>query len=153
LRNAIIWCDSRSVETGEAAFKGIGEERCLENLLNSPGNFTASKLAWVKANEPETYKRIYKIMLPGDFIAMKFTGEITTTPSALSEGVLWDFKIDGISEEVMKYFDFKTSFIPPVRELFSSHGEVLPEVADELGLAHHIPVSYKAGDQPNNALS
>ena len=153
LRDAIIWCDSRAVEIGENAFTKIGEETCSSCLLNSPGNFTASKLAWVKNNEPEIYQQIDKIMLPGDFIAMKLTGEITTTSSALSEGIFWDFKKDKISEEVMNAFDFDISLIPTVQELFSSHGKVLPGVAQRLGIDENIPVTYKAGDQPNNALS
>jgi xylulokinase len=153
LRDAIIWCDSRAVEIGENAFKKIGEETCSSCLLNSPGNFTASKLAWVKNNEPEIYKKIDKIMLPGDFIAMKLTGQITTTSSALSEGIFWDFKKDKISDDVMNAFGFDNSLIPKVQELFSSHGKVSPEVAQRLGIPENIPLTYKAGDQPNNALS
>ena len=153
LRDAIIWCDSRAVEIGENAFNKIGEETCSSCLLNSPGNFTASKLAWVKKNEPEIYQQIDKIMLPGDFIAMKLTGEITTTSSALSEGIFWDFKKDKISDDVMNVFAFENSLIPNVQELFSSHGKVLPEVAHRLGINENAKVTYKAGDQPNNALS
>ena len=153
LRDAIIWCDSRAVKIGENASEEIGEEICSSCLLNSPGNFTASKLAWVKENEPEIYKQIDKIMLPGDFIAMKLTGEITTTSSALSEGIFWDFKKDEISKDVMTNFRFESSFIPNVQPLFSSHGKVLHEVAQRLCIPENIPVTYKAGDQPNNALS
>jgi xylulokinase len=153
LRNSIIWCDSRAVDIGNAAFQKIGEERCLSHLLNSPGNFTASKLAWVKENEPEIYNKIYKIMLPGDFIAMKMTGEATTTISALSEGIFWDFKRNTISTDIFDYFDFDLSFVPTVNSLFGAHGYVSDKVAAALSLKTGVPVSYKAGDQPNNALS
>lgn len=153
LRDSIIWCDSRAVAIGEEAFNEIGAETCSACLLNSPGNFTASKLAWVKNNEPEIYGKIDKIMLPGDFIAMKLTGRITTTSSALSEGILWNFKTDAISEEVIDNFGFDKSLIPEVRELFSSHGKISPEVAQRLGLNENVTITYKAGDQPNNALS
>ncbi|MEP6682358.1 MAG: FGGY family carbohydrate kinase [Parafilimonas sp.] len=153
LRNSIIWCDSRAVPYGDKAFKTIGEEKCLSCLLNSPGNFTASKLAWLKENEPETFKQIHKIMLPGDFIAMRLTGEITTTPSALSEGIFWDFEKDEISKDVMRYFNFKSNLIPTVKDVFSTHGFLEENIANKLGLKHGIPVSYKAGDQLNNALS
>lgn len=153
LRNSIIWCDSRAVPYGEKAFHEIGEEKCLRCLLNSPGNFTASKLAWLKENEPATFKQIYKIMLPGDFIAMRLTGEITTTPSALSEGILWDFNENDISKDVMQFFNFKKNLIPSVKNVFSTHGFLKEDVADKLNLKHGIPVSYKAGDQLNNALS
>jgi xylulokinase len=153
LRDSIIWCDSRAVEIGEKALSEIGEEICSSCLLNSPGNFTASKLAWVKQNEPEVYEKVDKIMLPGDFIAMKLTGKITTTSSALSEGILWNFKTDAISEQVIDNFGFDKSLIPNVKELFSSHGKILPELAQRLGLNENVEVTYKAGDQPNNALS
>lgn len=153
LRNAIIWCDSRAVAIGENALKEIGEKTCSSCLLNSPGNFTASKLAWVKENEPELYKQVDKAMLPGDFIAMKLTGKITTTSSALSEGIFWDFKTDEISKDVMTRFGFENSLIPEVHYLFSSHGKILTDVAQRLGINENIPVTYKAGDQPNNALS
>jgi xylulokinase len=153
LRDSIIWCDSRGVSYGEKAFQTIGEERSLSHMLNSPGNFTAAKLAWVKENEPEVYGSIDKIMLPGDFIAMKMTGEVTTSASALSEGVFWDFKSEGLSDDVVNYFGFDLSLIPQVQPVFAEHGVLQPSIAQSLGLKAGIPVTYKAGDQPNNALS
>ncbi|WP_017733946.1 xylulokinase [Nafulsella turpanensis] len=153
LRNSIIWCDSRAVEIGNKAFASIGREKSLSHLLNSPGNFTASKLAWIKDNEPEVYSKIDKIMLPGDFIAMKLTGEVTTSVSALSEGIFWDFRENKLSEDVLSYFQFEKSFIPPIKPVFSEHGGLKNELASQLGLKAGIPVTYKSGDQPNNALS
>lgn len=153
LRNSIIWCDSRAVEIGDKAFDAIGHEFCLSHLLNSPGNFTASKLAWVKQNEPDIYSKIDKIMLPGDFIAMKLTGEITTSPSALSEGIFYDFQCNRLSEDVVNYFGFDTSFFATVKPVFAQHGQLKTDIANLLNLKAGIPVAYKAGDQPNNALS
>ena len=153
LRDSIIWCDSRAVPYGEKAFDTIGHEKCLLHLLNSPGNFTAAKLAWVKENEPAVYSQIHTIMLPGDFIAMMLTGEITTSIAALSEGIFWDFKNNKISKEVLDYFGFDASIFPAVQEVFSNHGLLSTTVANGLGLKAGIPVTYKAGDQPNNALS
>ncbi|PVD54038.1 carbohydrate kinase [Terrimonas sp.] len=153
LRPSIIWCDSRAVEIGNTAFNKLGADYCLGCLLNSPGNFTASKLSWVKQNEPEVYEKIDKIMLPGDFIALKLTGEISTSPSALSEGIFWDFTSDDIADKIVSYYGFERSFIPSVQPVFSVHGKVTNEIAKELALKPGIPVAYKAGDQPNNALS
>jgi xylulokinase len=153
LRNSIIWCDSRAVEIGDSAFDEIGQEFCLSHLLNSPGNFTASKLAWVKEKEPQLYSRIDKVMLPGDFIAMKLTDQSTTTVAALSEGIFWDFKKETISEDICTYFGFDSHVFPAIEPVFSVHGFVKDTVAARLGLATGIPVSYKAGDQPNNALA
>jgi xylulokinase len=153
LRPAIIWCDSRAVGYGESAFRGIGRDFCLSHLLNSPGNFTASKLAWVKDNEPEIYKKISRIMLPGDFIAMKMTGRIVTSFTGLSEGIFWDFADERLSERVLYFFSIERDKIPEPEPSFSVQGILLKEAASELGLPAGIPVSYRAGDQPNNALS
>ncbi|MGY0036387.1 xylulokinase [Pedobacter sp. NJ-S-72] len=154
LRDSIIWCDSRAVELGEDAFTQIGQAKCLHHLLNSPGNFTAAKLAWVKNNEPEVYKKIAKVMLPGDFIAMKLTGSITTSIAALSEGVFFGiFRNDELSKEVMEHYGFDESLIPDIQPLFSVHGQLKKDIAVLLGLKEGIPVAYKSGDQPNNALS
>lgn len=153
LRDAIIWCDSRAIPYGEEARQHIGPEKCLSHLLNSPGNFTASKLAWVKQNEPEVYAQIDKIMLPGDFIAMKLTGDATTSVAALSEGIFWDFAEERLSPDVMNTYGFDVSLIPTVQPVFSEHGKLQSSVAASLGLEAGIPVTYKAGDQPNNALS
>jgi xylulokinase len=153
LRDSIIWCDSRAVQIGEQAFDNIGHEACLSHMLNSPGNFTASKLAWVKQNEPEIYDQIDKVMLPGDYIAMKLTGEITTSASAMSEGIFFDFQFGGLSKDIINYFGFSDSLFPEVKPVFSAHGRVTSAVASALKLSPGIPVTYKAGDQPNNALS
>ena len=153
LRPSIIWCDSRAVPYGERAFKNIGEKRCLSHLLNSPGNFTASKLAWVKENEPQLFEKIYKIMLPGDYIAMKLSGTINTTISGLSEGMLWDFKNKKVAKFLLDYFGFDESLIADIVPTFSIQSEVSEAAANELGLKAGTPISYRAGDQPNNALS
>lgn len=153
LRPSIIWCDSRAVEIGNKALNEIGKEKCLKSLLNSPGNFTASKLKWVQENEPEIYEKIYKIMLPGDYIAMRMTGEINTTITGLSEGIFWDFEKDKISDDILKYYNFNKDFIPDIVPVFSIQGKLTKEAAEELNLVPGIPVSYRAGDQPNNALS
>ncbi len=153
LRNSIIWCDSRAVDIGNKAFSDIGEKTCLSHLLNSPGNFTASKLAWVKLNEPGIYEQIDKVMLPGDFIAMKLTGEITTSVSALSEGIFYDFANNQLSKDILSYYGFNKNLFPAIQSVFSNHGTLLRSVAEKLRLKAGIPITYKAGDQPNNALS
>ncbi|MBI2275396.1 MAG: carbohydrate kinase [Bacteroidetes bacterium] len=153
LRNSIIWCDSRAVPLGNRAFQAIGKERCLSHLLNSPGNFTASKLAWVKENEPAVYEKIHQVLLPGDFIAMKFTRQTSTTVSALSEGIFWDFAQHGLSDDVFGYYGFDRSLIPEIKKVFEPHGLLQADIAASLSLQAGIPVAYKAGDQLNNALS
>ncbi len=153
LRPSIIWCDSRAVKIGEAAFKSIGEGKCIQELLNSPANFTAAKLKWVQVNEPAIYERIDKIMLPGDYIAFKLSGEVTTTISGLSEGIFWDFKKNEIAKSLLKEFNFSQAFFPPVKNSFSFHGKVNRKGAQATGLASNTPIHYKAGDQPNNALA
>lgn len=153
LRPSIIWCDSRAVEIGSRAFSTIGEEKCLGSFLNSPGNFTASKLRWVKENEPALYDKIDKFLLPGDYIAMRLTGESATTISGLSEGILWDFKSHAIANEILIYYGISSQLIPQLVPTFGEQGRLNKIAAQELGLAEGIPVTYRAGDQPNNALS
>lgn len=153
LRDSIIWCDSRAVPYGDKAFNDLGSEKCLGHLLNSPGNFTAAKLAWVKENEPEVFDKIYKVMLPGDYIAMKLSGEINTTISGLSEGMMWDFKEKRPAKFLFDYFGFSEDVIAPIVPTFAVQSEVSAAAASETGLKEGTPISYRAGDQPNNALS
>ena len=153
LRPSIIWCDSRAVPYGEKAFATLGKEQCLSHFLNSPGNFTASKLAWVKENEPELFDRIYKIMLPGDYIAMKLSGEVNTTISGLSEGIMWDFKDKCPASILLEHYGFPKSVIADIVPTFSVQSRVSKSAAAETGLSEGTPISYRAGDQPNNALS
>ena len=153
VRNSIIWCDSRAVEIGAAALEGIGYEKCMSSLLNSPGNFTASKLAWVKKNEPQVYERIRKFMLPGDYIAMRLSGDICTTVSGLSEGIMWDFKENRLAQFMLDFYGIDSSLIADVKPTFAVQGTVSRAAAAELGLCEGTPITYRAGDQPNNALS
>lgn len=153
LRPAIIWCDSRAIAIGEEAFARIGSKKCLTRMLNSPGNFTASKLKWVKDNEPASFDQIHKIMLPGDYIAWRMTGEICSTITGLSEGVLWDFKTNTPSKAVLDAYGIPREMIPDTRPVFSTQGQLTSAAARELGLVAGIPVTYRAGDQPNNAMS
>ena len=153
LRNSIIWCDSRAVNIGVEAFSQIGEEKCMSRLLNSPGNFTASKLKWVKDNEPEVYEKVYKYMLPGDYIAYKLTGEINTTRNGLSEGIIWDYKENKPANWLLEYYGIDTNLTPDLIDNFSVQGKTNSISSKETGLAINVPITYRAGDQPNNALS
>ena len=153
LRPSIIWCDSRAVPYGEKAFRDLGADKCLGHLLNSPGNFTAAKLAWVKENEPALYNNIYKVMLPGDYLALKLSGVANTTVSGLSEGMFWDFKNNQVAEFLMDYYGFDKSLIADIVPTFAVQSEVCAEAAAELGVKAGTPITYRGGDQPNNALS
>ena len=153
LRPAIIWCDSRAVPYGDKAFKELGSEQCLSHLLNSPGNFTAAKLAWVKENEPAIYNNIYKVMLPGDYLAMRLSGVPNTTVSGLSEGMFWDFKENHVAQFLMDYYGFSSDLITDIVPTFAQQSVVSEEAAKELGLKAGTPITYRGGDQPNNALS
>lgn len=153
LRDAIIWCDSRAVPYGQQAFDALGHERCLAHLLNSPGNFTAAKLAWVRQNEPELFARIYKVMLPGDYIAARMSGVVATTVSGLSEGVMWDFADACPAQFLLDSFGIPQEMLATIVPTFGVQGELTAAAAQELGLHAGTPITYRAGDQPNNALS
>ncbi len=153
VRPAIIWCDSRAVATGEAAFRALGESHCLEHYLNAPGNFTASKLKWVKDHEPAQYKQIRHFMLPGDYIAYRLSGEIRSTLPGLSEGILWDFKENAPARQLLDWYGIDPALIPPLAPTFGLQGQLTKPAADSLGLKPGVPITYRAGDQPNNALA
>jgi xylulokinase len=153
LRKSIIWCDSRAVENGNKAFLKIGKKKCASQLLNAPGNFTASKLKWVKENEPEIYDQIYKFMLPGDYVAYKFSNKINTTISGLSEGIFWDFKNDTIADFLLDHYGIDKSLVPDIVDTFGVQSLVDEKGEEESGIASGTPIYYRAGDQPNNALS
>jgi len=153
LRDAIIWCDSRALPIGQAEFDKIGHSKCFSHLLNSPGNFTVSKLKWVKDNEPKIYDKIFKALLPGDFLSLKMTGKCLTTISGLSEAILWDFKEKQRADFLLNHFGIANQLIPEHTTSVGFHGELTKEASDWLGLRPGIPVTYKAGDQPNNAGS
>ena len=153
LRPSIIWCDSRAVRIGDQAFKALGPSYCLENYLNTPGNFTASKLRWVRENEPDIFAQIDKIMLPGDYLAYRMTGEICTTITGLSEGVFWNFRKNEVAEALLTHYEIPKGMLPPIVPVFGIQGKLTAESAQALGLPAGIPISYRAGDQPNNALA
>src|SRR5688572_9290101 len=153
LRPAIIWCDSRAVQIGENAYHQLGELYCMKRLLNSPGNFTASKLKWVKDNEPDVYNRVHKAMLPGDYLAMRMTGEITTTISGLSEGIMWDHEKQTLPERLFDFYGISQDLVATVVPTFSNQGKLTAQAAESLGLKTGTPICYRAGDQPNNAFS
>ena len=153
LRPSIIWCDSRAVEIGDKAFKELGEQFCLKHFLNSPGNFTASKLKWVKENEPHIYEKIFKVMLPGDYISLKLTGEATTTIPGLSEGIMWDYRNNTVAHKLLDYYKIDEHLLSPIVPTFGEQGRLNKQAAATLGLTAGTPVSYRAGDQPNNAFS
>ena len=153
LRKSIIWCDSRAVAIGNTAFQEIGTEKCASHLLNSPANFTASKLKWVKEHEPAIYKQVYKFMLPGDYIAYKFSNKINTTISGLSEGIFWDFKNNSVADFLLEYYGLDSSLVPDLVDTFGMQSLVDKKGEQESGIATGTPIYYRAGDQPNNALS
>ena len=153
LRPAIIWCDSRAVETGDRAFAELGREETLRRLLNSPGNFTASKMRWVIENEPRVAESAAHFLLPGDYLAWRLTGEWATTPSGLSEGILWDFSRSARADFLLDHYGIDARLLPRAVPTFSEQGALTAAAADELGLPAGTPLTYRGGDQPNNALS
>jgi xylulokinase len=153
LRPSIIWCDSRAVGIGQKAARELGEYYCLEHFLNSPGNFTASKLKWVLENEPSVYRKVHKIMLPGDYIAMRLSGDIVTTDTGMSEGIFWDYPSQSVSEKLLEHYGFKKTLLPDMVPVFGVQGVLKKDAAAELGLETGVKIAYRAGDQPNNAFS
>jgi Sugar (pentulose and hexulose) kinases len=153
IMNSIIWCDSRAVGIGNEAFDAIGKDKCLKKLLNSPGNFTISKLAWVKRNLPDTYSKIYKFLLPGDYIMLKLTGKCESSECGISEEMLWDFSENKPADFLLDYFGIDKSLVPEFNPGIGIHGYTNKQIESLLGIKEGTPISYKCGDQPNNAFS
>lgn len=153
VRPAIIWCDGRAAASGEQMLEALGRDYCFGHLLNAPGNFTAAKLKWVADNEPSSLEKARAAMLPGDYIALRLSGDAATTRSGLSEMTLWDFEENRLAEPVLKQSGAPSSILPRRVPTFGVQAELLASVGAELGLAAGIPITYRAGDQPNNALS
>lgn len=153
LRKSIIWCDSRAVDLGAEALEALGRDFCLSHTLNSPGNFTASKLAWVKRHEPELFARIDKFLLPGDYIAYRLSGHVSTSVSGLSEQILWDFREERRADFVADYYGIPHGMIPASGSSIGVQCETDAATERLLGIPAGTPISYRAGDQPNNAFS
>ncbi len=153
IRPAIIWCDSRAAAIGQAAYQALGETYCLTHLLNSPGNFTAAKLRWVQEHESSAFERIHRILLPGDYIAYRLTGEVATTRCGLSEAILWDFVREAPAYALLAHWSMPADLLPPLVPVFGFQGALCVLAAEALGLPPGIPLTYRAGDQPNNAFA
>ncbi len=153
LRPSIIWCDSRAVAYGERANAALGHQFCLDHYLNAPGNFTASKLKWVKENQPDLFKKIHRFMLPGDYIAYRMSGDMQTTLSGLSEGILYDFKNNSPAHDLMEHYGIPASMVAEIVPTVGKQAVLSASGAAELGLKPGITIGYRAGDQPNNAMS
>ncbi len=151
-RDAIIWCDSRAASIGDRAADALGDY-WMGNLLNSPGNFTASKLRWVIENEPDTIARSRWAMLPGDYIALRLTGRPLTSNSGLSEMALWDFAAGDRSHRLLEQFEIPDGMIPEAVPTCGPQGRLRPDMAAALGLPESVEVTFRAGDQPTNALA
>lgn len=155
LRSSVIWCDSRAVSTGRELEEKLDANAFLGSHYNVPGNFTFSKLRWVQKHQPDIFEQSEKFMLPGDYIAFRMTGEIRTSYTGLSEAILWNFKEGKANEDLLRQWDMDPRLIPGHAPSFATQGYVHATAREELGLdsGGKIPVSYRSGDQPNNAWS
>ena len=101
----------------------------------------------------DIYDNIHKFMLPGDYIAYCFSNKVNTTISGLSEGVFWDFESNSISDVILDHYGISKELVPDIVDTFSLQGTVSAQGGKESGLLEGTPILYRAGDQPNNALS
>ena len=78
---------------------------------------------------------------------------MTTTKTGLSEGMLWDYKNNSVADFLLKYYEIDSSLIPKIVPTFGFQCKLNKKGSSECGLLEDIPIYYRAGDQPNNALS
>jgi len=153
IRTSIIWCDSRAAAIGNEIYDRIGHNNCQQQILGSPGNFTASKLKWVRDNQPGLFAKAAYMMLPGDFIASRLSGIAQISTSGLSEAALWNFREGRLATEILEAMGIPETIIPEIVPSFGNQATVHADIANELGLDPNTKITYRAGDQPNNALS
>lgn len=151
VRPSIIWCDGRNIQESQILAESLGLDALENRLLNKPGTLTLAKLAWVAEHEPETLAKAHTFGLPGDFIAYKLTGEWSTTKSGYSEMVGWDFGASIPFEEGFRKAGWKLP-LPEARPNLEEGAPIQKVIAEKLGLPPSARVTYRAGDQPNNAF-
>lgn len=153
LRKAIIWCDQRSSAECDQITSIIGKERLIEITANPAlTGFTASKVMWVKNNEPEIFEKVKKILLPKDYIRFKLTGEFATEVSDASGMQFMDIPKRKWSSEVLDKLGIDKGLLGDVYESQEVSGKVHKAAAELTGLKEGTPVVGGAGDQAAGAV-
>jgi xylulokinase len=153
LRPAILWCDQRTGKQCQYITEKIGAERLID-LVSNPAltGFTAGKLIWVRENEPEIYEKIYKILLPKDYIRFRLTGEFATEVSDASGTLFLDVKKRKWSDELLDELDIDKDILPECFESSVVSGKVNTKASKETGLMEGTPVVGGGGDQAAQAV-
>ncbi len=153
LRKSIIWCDQRSSAECEQITSLIGKERLIEITANPAlTGFTASKVMWVKNNEPDIYEKVRKILLPKDYIRYKLTGEFATEVSDASGMQFMDIANRKWSDEVLTKLGIDKSYLADLYESQEISGRINSGSAKLTGLKEDTPVVGGAGDQAAGAI-
>ena len=153
IRPAILWNDGRTTEETDYLNNVIGKDKLSEYTANIAfAGFTAPKILWVKDKEPENFARIAKIMLPKDYIAYKLSGVHCTDVSDASGMLLLDVKNRKWSKEMLDICSVKEEQLPKLFESYETVGDILPAIADELGLPHNVKIVAGAGDNAAAAV-
>ncbi len=143
LRPAILWNDQRTAEECAEIERTIG----LERLISLTGNraltgFTAPKLLWLRAHEPDVYQRMARVALPKDYVRLRLCGAHTTDVADASGTLLLDVARRRWSVEVLEALELDPAWLPTVMES--------PSVSGHTG--EGVPVAAGAGDQAAGAL-
>lgn len=153
IRPAILWNDGRTAKETEHLNEVIGKEALSKYTANIAfAGFTAPKLLWMKANEPENFARISKIMLPKDYLAYMLTGIHCTDYSDASGMLLLDVEHKCWSREMMDICGVKEEQLPQLFESYEVVGLLKKEIADRLGLTEAVRVVAGAGDNAAAAV-
>ncbi len=153
IRPSIIWCDQRTAKECEEITAKVGAERLIEITANPAlTGFTASKILWVRNNEPENYKKCRHILLPKDYVRYVLTGEFATEVSDASGMQLLDIPKRDWSDEVLQKLDIDRSLLAKVYESPEVTGKVTEAVAAYTGLCVGTPVVGGAGDNAAAAV-
>lgn len=153
IRPAILWNDGRTAKETDYLNTVIGKERLSQYTANIAfAGFTAPKILWMKANEPENFAKIKKLMLPKDYLAYKLSGTFCTDYSDASGMLLMDVEHKCWSKEMMEICKVTEEQLPKLFESYEVVGNLKPELKKEFGFSKEVKVVAGAGDNAAAAV-
>ena len=151
--NAPLWNDKRTV----SLVQDFEAHHAPATYLGKTGNpatpaWPGFKLAWLKRNDPEAYRRAATVLMPKDFINFRLTGERAMDPGDASLSFVMDPARRGWSPEMAGYLGIELDKLPAIRDPFDVLGGVTPAAAAETGLRTGTPVLVGGADYPVSLL-
>lgn len=154
LRNAIVWMDNRALKEAEELNAKFPSEVAypITGQVSIVPTWPASKLLWVKRNEPEIFKKIFKILLIEDYFIYRMTGKFSCEGSLICSTLYWDINTKKWWPEMLEYLGVSQSQLPEIYEPGDIVGQITRDAAKELGVSSGLIVCSGVLDQAAGAL-